>query len=277
MKTIHKILMVLMIFTTVTSCESQIKNSKTATVKIYGNCGMCKKTIEKAANEKGIAQADWNVDSKMLTLTYDSQKTTPEAVTKKIAYAGYDSDAFRAPDAAYAKLPECCQYERPVQTKTVAATALLEAKTVTPAQEKGVGNVYAAYFDLKEALVQSNGASAAAKGTALVTAIKGVAMEGMKPEQHAVWMKALKIIQEDAVHIAGTKDIEHQRERFVSLSKAIYPIFKAFKAGRTVYYQNCPMFNDGKGATWVSRESTVKNPYYGAQMLSCGSTVETIQ
>jgi hypothetical protein len=30
-------------------------------------------------------------------------------------------------------------------------------------------------------------------------------------------------------------------------------------------------------ANWLSKENTVKNPYYGSQMLSCGKTVETIK
>ena len=33
-----------------TACNAQIKNAKTESVKIYGNCGMCETTIEKAGN-----------------------------------------------------------------------------------------------------------------------------------------------------------------------------------------------------------------------------------
>jgi hypothetical protein len=37
------------------------------------------------------------------------------------------------------------------------------------------------------------------------------------------------------------------------------------------------MFNDGKGANWLSKENAIKNPYYGSSMLSCGKTTETIK
>jgi len=37
------------------------------------------------------------------------------------------------------------------------------------------------------------------------------------------------------------------------------------------------MYNDGKGANWLSTENGVKNPYYGSQMLNCGKTIETIK
>lgn len=93
-------------------CQTPPQNAKTATLHVYGNCGMCKKTIESAANKSGISQAVWGVDSKMLTLTYDSSKTTPQEVLRRVADAGYDSDAITAPDNAYFARPECCQYTR---------------------------------------------------------------------------------------------------------------------------------------------------------------------
>ena len=104
-----------MVVFSLSSCEAQIKNSKTETVKVYGNCGMCKKTIETAANEKGIIKADWNVETGMLTMTYDAKKTSQDEILKKIANAGYDSDKFTAPDKTYDGLHGCCQYERPVK------------------------------------------------------------------------------------------------------------------------------------------------------------------
>lgn len=105
------------------NCSAQkISNAKTETVKIYGNCGMCEKTIEKAAAQKGVAKADWNTDSKMAQITFDSTKTSLDEVLKRIAAAGYDSDQFRAPDDVYSNLHGCCQYDRPVKKK-VAGTA----------------------------------------------------------------------------------------------------------------------------------------------------------
>lgn len=95
-------------------CSAQnIANTKTETVKIYGNCGMCEKTIEKAAAQKGIAKADWNTDTKMAQITFDSTQTTLNDVLKRIAAAGYDSNQFRATDEAYHNLHGCCQYDRP--------------------------------------------------------------------------------------------------------------------------------------------------------------------
>lgn len=103
---------------TSTSLFAQIKNAKTEIVKVYGNCGMCKSKIEKAANQKNISKAEWNEETGMATITYDEKLTNKEAILKKIALVGYDSDVFKATDAAYNKLHGCCQYDRPKAAST---------------------------------------------------------------------------------------------------------------------------------------------------------------
>jgi copper chaperone CopZ len=116
MKSLSKIMAVIAMVFTFTACEAQIKNEKKETVKIYGNCNMCKSTIEKAGNVSKTAKVEWNKDTKMASIAYDQKTTNLDEILKRIALAGYDSDAFRAPDYAYAKLPECCQYDRPIKT-----------------------------------------------------------------------------------------------------------------------------------------------------------------
>ena len=96
--------------------NAQIKNAKTETVKIYGNCGMCETKIENAGNIKKVAQVDWNQETQMATLTYDATKANPDEILKRIALVGYDSDKFLAPDDVYSKLHGCCQYDRVAKT-----------------------------------------------------------------------------------------------------------------------------------------------------------------
>ena len=96
-----------------------IAHTKTDTVKVYGNCDMCKNRIEKALKTEGVSKADWNVDTKVLTVTYDTHKTNLDDIQKKIAAAGHDTQNFAADQGTYDKLPECCKYER--KTKDAAA------------------------------------------------------------------------------------------------------------------------------------------------------------
>lgn len=97
--------------------QAQIVNAKTETVKISGNCGMCKENIETAGNVKNKASVVWNKDKKTATITYDAKKTSKAEVLKRIAQAGYDNESYAASGEAYRKLEMCCQYDRP-KTKT---------------------------------------------------------------------------------------------------------------------------------------------------------------
>ncbi len=95
------------------SCDAQIPNAQTSNIRIYGNCGMCKKRIEKAGNLHGVAQVEWNADTEMASITFDKSKTNVDEVLKRIAAVGHDSDKYRAEAQVYEKLHECCKYSRP--------------------------------------------------------------------------------------------------------------------------------------------------------------------
>ncbi|MBU6342260.1 MAG: heavy-metal-associated domain-containing protein [Bacteroidetes bacterium] len=105
----------LMVLLFLNSCDAQIKNTTTVQAKVFGNCEMCQKTIQKAAFVKGEAKAVWSPDTQIAEITFDSTKTNLEAVLKRIAEAGYDNQRFTAPQAAYDNLPSCCQYDRPAR------------------------------------------------------------------------------------------------------------------------------------------------------------------
>ncbi len=280
---ISNLMSAVIILLTFTSCDAQIKNAKTETIKIYGNCGMCEKTIEKAGNLKKVAEVDWNRDSKMATITYDSKKTSQDEILKRIALSGYDSDKFLAPDKAYNELAGCCKYEReaktPVKTEIVAATTNPKAETpnVAVQEQNQLKDVFDNYFELKDALVKTDGTTAAAKSTNLLAAINAVNMDKLEMNVHIVWMKVLANLKNDAAQISKSKDASKQRDNFDTLSTNMYSLIKIAKIEAPIYYQFCPMANNGKGANWLSKENAIKNPYYGSQMLSCGKTVETIK
>jgi copper chaperone CopZ len=79
---------------------------------VRGNCGMCKTTIEKAANGvEGVASATWDVDKKQIDVSFDDTKTEVLAIHKAIAASGYDTEKVVGNEEAYDNLPECCKYE----------------------------------------------------------------------------------------------------------------------------------------------------------------------
>jgi copper chaperone CopZ len=117
MNSIKKLLMVMTLLLSVTFASAQIKNKSTETVKISGNCAMCKKVIETAANVNKEAKATWNETTQIATITYDTKKTNLDTILKRVANAGYDNEKFKAPNAVYDELHGCCQYDREANSK----------------------------------------------------------------------------------------------------------------------------------------------------------------
>ncbi|MCD0466658.1 DUF3347 domain-containing protein [Flavobacterium sp. ENC] len=160
-----------------------------------------------------------------------------------------------------------------LSVNTISAKELKAQITTEEVQDSKLKPVFDEYFAMKDALIKSDAKTTSAKAKDLLTAIGAVKMDQLKTAEHGVWMKVMKKITADAKAISSNQDLKKQRETFKSLSKSTYELIKASNPAETVYYQYCPMAD----ANWLSKEKAVKNPYYGASMLTCGNVVETIK
>lgn len=114
------------------------------------------------------------------------------------------------------------------------------------------------YFALKNALVASD----AEQSQAIAQHFLEAQVEPSAPKSS--WSQ-----------IAEASKLKTQRTAFETLSNALYK--QAEQKGKgTIYVQFCPMAFDNKGAQWLSREEEIMNPYFGDQMLHCGSVQEVI-
>jgi periplasmic mercuric ion binding protein len=95
-----------------TTTKDNAKGPKTETFKVNGECGMCKTRIENGLKMDGVTKAEWDQKTKMVTVTYEPSKVTVDAMKKKVASLGHDTDKYKAKDDVYAKLPDCCHYDR---------------------------------------------------------------------------------------------------------------------------------------------------------------------
>ena len=100
MKSLSIILLVLVS----TFSFGQSKSVKKETIKVWGNCGMCKKTIETAAKSAGASQASWDTETKELQVSYAASKTSSDKIQQAIAASGYDTEKFTADNKAYDNL-----------------------------------------------------------------------------------------------------------------------------------------------------------------------------
>ncbi|TXF74830.1 DUF3347 domain-containing protein [Chryseobacterium sp.] len=128
------------------------------------------------------------------------------------------------------------------------------------------------YLALKNALVADNDKAAANAGKQLLSTLQKVDMKAIPANKHKKYMDIAEDAKENAEHIGDNAGkIGHQREHLVSLSNDISDLIVLFGTTQKLYQDFCPMYNDGKGAIWISEAKSIKNPYYGSQMLNCGS------
>lgn len=80
---------------------------------VNGVCNMCKFTIESAAQINGVEQAEWNVETKVLSLSYFPNNTTVTEISKAVNKSGYDTEYQMATEEDYKSLHKCCYYRDP--------------------------------------------------------------------------------------------------------------------------------------------------------------------
>ena len=87
-----------------------ISKDTSISLKVYGECSMCKERIEKAVKGRGVRSASWDTKTKQLSLAFDPSITRLDKIENRILSAGHDLENKKAKDAVYNALPECCHY-----------------------------------------------------------------------------------------------------------------------------------------------------------------------
>jgi len=141
-----------------------------------------------------------------------------------------------------------------------------------------IEEIVTAYLQLKNAFTKDNTNDVATAGTTLETAFKTFDKITLTAEQKRKFEDLEDDAREHAEHIgANGGNIKHQREHFELLSKDMYDLVKAFGAGQVLYKDFCPMYNNNKGAFWISETKEISNPYLGKEMPKCGIVKEEIK
>jgi Cu(I)/Ag(I) efflux system membrane fusion protein len=135
------------------------------------------------------------------------------------------------------------------------------------------------YWVLQRALAADNANTARQAAGELLTAVATVDMTLFPSADHDRWMQGLPIIKEAATKISDSEDIQVQREGFYPLSQQLIGLSKSLGAlgAETVYLMHCPMAFDNRGASWLQDNESLRNPYFGAAMLRCGTVEDVIQ
>lgn len=146
-----------------------------------------------------------------------------------------------------------------------------QTKAVIPTADFSTNGIVAAYLKLQGALANDDSKSAAQEGKALYgefEKVYAIAVGDKRPDYLDIATSAKELAEKISREGA---DIARQREYFALLSKHMSDLVGRFGTNRKLYLDHCPMYDGGKGATWLSATKEIRNPYYGEEMLSCGS------
>lgn len=134
------------------------------------------------------------------------------------------------------------------------------------------------YLKLKDAFVASDAGKAQAAATEAKIALASVDGSVLSGPAVNDWNAYRDGMERALDAIASESDLENQRELFSDLTTSMYESVKAFGLGGDVaFYEYCPMAFDNEGGYWLSDSETIRNPYFGDKMLTCGSVQEKLQ
>ena len=160
-----------------------------------------------------------------------------------------------------------------VDTSTKQTTA-----SATSNQPASIKEIVTGYLQMKNAFAKDNDKDAATAGNEMIKAFASFNKAALTPDQNKIYSDIEDDAKEHAEHIGkNAGNIKHQREHFDMLSKDMYQLVKIFGGGQQLYYDHCPMYNDGKGANWLSETKEIANPYLGKSMPTCGTVKEELK
>ncbi len=150
--------------------------------------------------------------------------------------------------------------------KILLSAVLVFSSMLLKAQDTSAYILLKKYYVLKEALVAGDNKLAS-------TTAEEFAKNISKINEKLIDGETSKKLSAGATAISADKDLEKQRDAFSPFSEEVFKLVKKTSLSSVpVYRQYCPM----KKMYWLSAETTIRNPYYGSMMLSCGKVVETI-
>jgi uncharacterized protein (DUF885 family) len=138
--------------------------------------------------------------------------------------------------------------------------------------------IVSAYLNLKNALTNDNGKEAADAANGIKASLEKMNTGSFTTDQKKTYEDVKDDLKEHAEHIASNStNISHQREHFDMMSQDMIDLVKSTGSTQTLFKDFCPMYNNNKGASWLSETKEIKNPYLGKKMPTCGEIKEEIK
>ena len=154
----------------------------------------------------------------------------------------------------------------------------VDPDVVTDGAEKDLDRVLNTYIQLKNDLVTGEPDQIQLALENMNKVAESLADRDDLGTYNAAWNGHLNNFRHHLKLMTEESEIKGWREAFVPLSTVLIRWIREFgnPGEEMVYVQHCPMANNDQGADWLSMDLNIRNPYYGEQMLTCGTTLDTL-
>ena len=150
---------------------------------------------------------------------------------------------------------------------------------IDPELLQQLAQIYQAYFSMQQALASDQPHKSMMAASQLQKAVQVVEVDRFVEDRKDLWKTARQSLQSPLTQAMASHDLKVLREQFYLISQQLIQLSQALGAqgADTVYIMHCPMAFDNQGADWLQDNDDLKNPYFGAMMLQCGTIEEEIK
>lgn len=153
------------------------------------------------------------------------------------------------------------------------ASQSTDKMVVPPDFQKELSQIIIPYMSLKDALVAGDPVAGKKAAIDLVEKLKKEGQSALSAKSSSFWKAKKDLLVSMAQNLSKAEVLASQRKQFIELSQEMIAVVELFGIGQSVYHQFCPMANNNEGAGWLSFDKSIKNPYFGEVMLSCGKII----
>jgi Cu(I)/Ag(I) efflux system membrane fusion protein len=160
------------------------------------------------------------------------------------------------------------------ETRQNQAIAIAEKYESSEAFEKAHNLIADAYFIAEDALAKDKLKEAKTALFALNIIVSATIPNSFELSEKALekWNDLRNRLISETENTQHWKSIDEARKAFNGLSQTMLSLEQSFghDSDESYYEIFCPLAFNNTGASWLSKEKDINNPYFGASMLKCG-------
>ena len=143
-----------------------------------------------------------------------------------------------------------------------------------PEMRRGLASLFGAYLEFGDALGSDDLATAREAASDIAAAARRISATEAGPALER-WEPMASRLLPIAEEFGSAPDLERARRGLHRLSDEAASLLTQFgnPLDHPLHLDHCPMALDGSGGDWLQAEGELTNPYFGGEMLRCGSVI----